>query len=237
MALAPAEGWLQIGELVFAFALSALIGLEREIRQKSAGLRTYTLVGTGSALFIIVSKHGFNNVLVPGLIVLDPSRVAAGIVAGIGFIGAGLIFVRHDSVRGLTTAAIIWMTAGIGMAAGAGLWLLALVVTGLHFVVVLLFPVIARHLPRTSRTETVVRVVYRRKKGILRTILEECTAHGFAVIGARTREDEADLDQRRAVEVSLELEGRQPPVQLGAALQDIDGVLEVSALDSLDGID
>lgn len=112
-----------------AFVLSSLIGLEREWRQKSAGLRTHTLVGMGAALFIIIGKYGFNDVLSDGRVILDPSRIAAGVVSGIGFIGGGLLFVRGDIVRGLTTAAIVWMTAAIGMACGAALVLLALAVT------------------------------------------------------------------------------------------------------------
>jgi putative Mg2+ transporter-C (MgtC) family protein len=140
-AAVSAQGWTQIGDIGVAFALSALIGLEREWHQKSAGLRTHTLVGMGAALIIIIGKYGFNDVLSDGRVILDPSRVAAGVVSGIGFIGGGLIFVRGDIVRGLTTAAIVWMTAAIGMACGAGLILLALVVTAAHFVVVFLFPV------------------------------------------------------------------------------------------------
>src|SRR6185437_9839476 len=96
------QSWIQLSEL--AFVLSALIGLEREMRQKSAGLRTYTLVGFSSALIMLVSKYGFTDVLEGGRIVLDPSRMAAQIVSGIGFIGGGVIFVRKDIVRGLTTA-------------------------------------------------------------------------------------------------------------------------------------
>ena len=103
------QGLKQFMELGAAFLLSALIGLERELRHKSAGLRTYTVVGTTAALFLLVSKYGFTDVLAPGLVVLDPSRVAAQIVTGIGFIGAGLIFVREDRVNGLTTAATIWL--------------------------------------------------------------------------------------------------------------------------------
>jgi putative Mg2+ transporter-C (MgtC) family protein len=101
------QSWLQLSELALAFVLSALIGLEREIRQKSAGLRTYTLVGVSSALIMLVSKYGFTDVLENGRVVLDPSRVAAQIVSGIGFIGGGVIFVRKDLVRGLTTASIV----------------------------------------------------------------------------------------------------------------------------------
>src|SRR5580693_3506327 len=119
------QGVKQFIELASAFLLSAAIGLEREVRQKSAGLRTYTVVGTTAALFLLISKYGFTDVLVDGKIVLDPSRVAAQIVTGIGFIGAGLIFVRGDRVQGLTTAATVWLVTAIGMACGAGLPLLA----------------------------------------------------------------------------------------------------------------
>ena len=142
----------QFIELGLAFFLSALIGLEREIRHKSAGLRTYTVVGTAAALFLLISKYGFTNVLIDGLVVLDPSRVAAQIVSGIGFIGAGLIFVGQDRVRGLTTAATVWLVTGIGMACGAGLPWLALASTGAYFIVALIFPLILRLIPGSADT-------------------------------------------------------------------------------------
>lgn len=85
---------------------------------------------------MLVSRYGFGNIIANNAIVLDPSRVAAQIVSGIGFIGGGLIFVQRDVVRGLTTAAIIWLTAAVGMACGAGLPLLALFVTAAHFLVI-----------------------------------------------------------------------------------------------------
>lgn len=141
------QGISQFVELGIAFLLSALIGLEREIRHKSAGLRTYTVVGTAAALFLLISKHGFTDVLVANRVVLDPSRVAAQIVTGIGFIGAGLIFVREDRVAGLTTAATVWLVTGIGMACGAGLPLLAVAATVAYFIVALVFPLILRALP------------------------------------------------------------------------------------------
>jgi putative Mg2+ transporter-C (MgtC) family protein len=141
------QGLRQFLELGCAFVLSASIGLEREIRRKSAGLRTYTVVGTSAALFLLISKYGFTDVLVDGRIVLDPSRVAAQIVTGIGFIGAGLIFVRGDRVAGLTTAATVWLVTGVGMACGAGLPLLAVAVTVAYFIVALIFPLFIRLLP------------------------------------------------------------------------------------------
>jgi putative Mg2+ transporter-C (MgtC) family protein len=146
------QGARQFIELGLAFLLSAVIGLEREIRHKSAGLRTYTVVGTAAALFLLVSKYGFTDVLIDSRIVLDPSRVAAQLVSGIGFIGAGLIFVDQNRVRGVTTAATVWLVTAIGMACGAGLPWLALAVTGAYFVVALVFPLILRVLPRSAGT-------------------------------------------------------------------------------------
>jgi putative Mg2+ transporter-C (MgtC) family protein len=177
----PGQGWLQLGELALTFGLSALIGLEREIRQKSAGLRTYTLVGFSAALIMLISKYGFMNILATDRIVLDPSRIAAQIVTGIGFIGGGLIFVRRDSVRGLTTAAIVWLTAAVGMACGAGLPVLALVVTGGHFIVVLGFPYIAARLPKSRWTPSLLQVSYQDGREILREVLLICTKYHFAV--------------------------------------------------------
>jgi putative Mg2+ transporter-C (MgtC) family protein len=145
------QGAKQFADLGCAFFLSAAIGLEREIRHKSAGLRTYTVVGTSAALFLPISKFGFMDVLANDRVVLDPSRVAAQIVTGIGFIGAGLIFVRGDRVNGLTTAATVWLVTAIGMACGANLLLLALVATFAYFVVALLFPLILRLLPGTQK--------------------------------------------------------------------------------------
>jgi putative Mg2+ transporter-C (MgtC) family protein len=147
------QGWMQLEELATAFILSALIGLEREFRQKSAGLRTYTIIGVAAALMMIVSKYGFGDVLRSGLVVLDPSRVAAQIVVGIGFIGGGVIFVGRNAVRGLTTAAIMWLTTGIGMACGSGLLLLAVVVTGAHFVVVIGFRWVEQRLPQARKND------------------------------------------------------------------------------------
>ena len=102
--------------------MGVLIGLEREYRAKEAGYRTHFLVALGSALMMIVSQYGFMEVLKTDLIRLDPSRIAAQVVSGIGFIGAGTIILQKQIVRGLTTAAGIWATSGIGLAVGAGMY-------------------------------------------------------------------------------------------------------------------
>jgi putative Mg2+ transporter-C (MgtC) family protein len=191
------QSWLQIEELALAFLLSALIGLEREFRQKSAGLRTYTLVGLASALIMLVSKYGFTNILENYRIVLDPSRIAAQIVSGIGFIGGGVIFVRKDIVRGLTTASTVWLVAAVGMACGGGLPILAMAVTVGHFIVVTLFPIIERKLPKSRWSPTRLQVSYRDGKGILRDILVVCTQQEFSVSRTMIHRDPHRQDGQR----------------------------------------
>ncbi|MCM3041962.1 MgtC/SapB family protein [Paenibacillus motobuensis] len=102
------------------------IGLERKNRMKEAGVRTHFVVSVGAALMIIVSKYGFQDQIGWSNLSLDPSRVAAGVVSGVGFLGAGMIFMQKNTVRGLTTAAGIWATAGIGMAVGAGMYFIGI---------------------------------------------------------------------------------------------------------------
>jgi putative Mg2+ transporter-C (MgtC) family protein len=115
-------GWDALLRLAVACGLGALIGFERELRDREAGIRTHLLVSLGSALFTIVSAFGFHEFLASGDAVVraDPSRIAAQIVTGIGFLGAGAIIREGLSVRGLTTAATLWVVAAIGMACGAG---------------------------------------------------------------------------------------------------------------------
>jgi len=112
--------WDFFFRLLVAGVLGAIIGLDREYRAKEAGFRTHFLVALGSALFMIVSKYGFWDILGNTGIGLDPSRIAAQVVSGIGFLGAGAIIIQKLFVRGLTTAAGIWATSAIGLAVGAG---------------------------------------------------------------------------------------------------------------------
>jgi putative Mg2+ transporter-C (MgtC) family protein len=114
--------------------LGSLVGLERHRADKAAGLRTHMLVGVGSSLFMIVSAYGFDQVIRPGHVVLDPSRVAAQVVSGIGFLGAGTILRRNTEVHGLTTAASVWAVSAVGLAAGGGLYLAAVASTALILV-------------------------------------------------------------------------------------------------------
>ena len=114
--------WDLIGRLALSALLGSFIGYERERLAWAAGLRTHMLVCVGSTLIMIVSAYGFSDVMSPG-VALDPSRMAAQVVSGIGFLGAGAIMARGEMVRGLTTAASVWSVAGIGLAVGSGLYI------------------------------------------------------------------------------------------------------------------
>jgi putative Mg2+ transporter-C (MgtC) family protein len=130
----PDISWLEMTlRLAVAAGLTGLIGLERELRERTAGLRTHMLVGVGSALFTIVSAYAWSDFVFSreGGTILDPTRIAAQIVTGIGFLGAGAIIRQGLSVRGLTTAAGLWVVAAIGMAAGAGFYAGALIATAI----------------------------------------------------------------------------------------------------------
>lgn len=131
-------------ELIFRCILAAvcglIIGLERKNRSKEAGIRTHLIVALGSALMMVVSKYGFFDILRYGAslgseIRLDPSRLASNIITGIGFLGAGTIFIRKQVINGLTTAAGLWSTAGIGMTIGAGMYIVGISITLFQFII------------------------------------------------------------------------------------------------------
>ena len=120
--------------LLVAGILGDVIGLDREYRAKEAGYSTHFLVSLGSALIMIVSQYGFQDIIKESSVTLDPSRVAAQVVSGIGFIGAGTIIFQKQIVRGLTTAAGLWATAGIGLAIGGGMYILGISATVLTLI-------------------------------------------------------------------------------------------------------
>ncbi|MBW8802850.1 MAG: magnesium transporter MgtC [Catenulispora sp. 13_1_20CM_3_70_7] len=217
------QDWTQLGELGLAFVLSVGIGLERELRNKSAGLRTHTIVGFGSALFMLVSKYGFTDVLRLG-VSLDPSRMAAQIVSGIGFIGGGLIFVRRDAVRGLTTAAAVWLTSGVGCAAGAGLPVLAIAATAGYFVVVFAFAPLVARLPASARAPASLRVDYVVGRGTLGRIMESSTEMGFVVLSVSTDRFVEGASLRMTVR------GQRRITDLAATLAEIEGVRSVGTV-------
>src|SRR6195952_3485936 len=124
-----------IGRLALAAVLGSFISLERERLLWAAGLRTHMLVCVGACLFMLVSTFGFFDVITHEHVVLDPSRIAAQVVSGIGFLGAGTILLRGEGVKGLTTAASLWAVAAIGLAVGSGLYVAALTTTVIVLVI------------------------------------------------------------------------------------------------------
>lgn len=122
--------------LIVSAVLGSLIGIERERLSWAAGLRTHMLVSVGSTLIMLVSAYGFSHILQSDKVVLDPSRMAAQVVSGIGFLGAGSILLRGEIIRGLTTAASLWTVAAIGLAVGGGMYVAA--VAGTLIVLIIL---------------------------------------------------------------------------------------------------
>ncbi|MFT3888684.1 MAG: MgtC/SapB family protein [Arachnia sp.] len=214
---------LQLVLVGIAFFLCALIGLERQFQHKSAGIRTHALVGLGSCVFTLISVEGFVY-LAEYEVTRDPSRIAAQIVSGVGFLGAGVIFVNRDVVRGLTTAASIWLAAAIGMACGAGLLPLAVAATALHFVAVLVVAPLARLMPRAGDRTTVV-VTYEDGRGVLRDLLHEATAMGCETTLINTRQ--AKLEGLKVVRAEMRFRSGPSLRDVMTQLSEVPGVLGV----------
>lgn len=215
--------------LVLAFVLSVVIGWERHRKLKSAGMRTHTLVGVGSAVFTLVSAYGFSSVT-SGAITFEPSRIAAQIVSGIGFLGAGLIFVRQNTVSGLTTAASIWATAAVGMACGAGSPALAIMATVLQLVAVTL---LGRRRGRRQgqRQQHTVVVRYRPGEGALARVLSVARHREASVVVIDSRLLERDgRPQRWEATVSVEPRAARME-QLLADFSDVPGIKRVRLVD------
>jgi putative Mg2+ transporter-C (MgtC) family protein len=203
------------GELLLRLGLSVAlcgaIGLERESRGQAAGLRTHILVGVGSTLFTLVSAYGFEHA--PGASP-DPTRIAAQIVSGIGFLGAGAIIRQGLTVRGLTTAAALWIVAAIGMAVGAGYYLGAVVTTALILVALVGFRRLRPTLMSHLRTDFVLLEVQLDREGKLGDVLSVLGTRGATVEGMES-EREGDFQ-------SIRLELLVPPGrELGSAMEEI----------------
>ena len=215
------ELWVQVEYLVRIFVvacLGLLIGSERKNRNKSAGIRTHVIVALGAALIMVVSKYGFMDVEKA-----DAARVAAQVVSGIGFLGAGVIFVRNNLVNGLTTAAGIWATAGVGLALGAGMYVVgissALLVLLIQFVMhrVAYFADVA--------SGGLIRMTLVKQEGIVQSMEDYLQREKLSVISVKINKTKKD-------EVKLEFDVVFPPgykkTKLLARLVEMDDVLAVS---------
>jgi putative Mg2+ transporter-C (MgtC) family protein len=211
--------------LALAATLGGLIGVERELRERQAGLRTHLLVALGSGLFTIVGAYGFHEFLDSGASVVrtDPTRIAAQIVTGIGFLGAGAIIRQGLSVRGLTTAATLWVVAAVGMAAGAGYYSVAVITTGLVLIALYPLRIIAYRMLIRFRPEDgrlLVEIPAGQPPGQLIDELER--------IGARIESLEVSQEgDRRRLELDVALPRETRAAGVVARIAELENVAEV----------
>jgi putative Mg2+ transporter-C (MgtC) family protein len=218
----PDISWLDVlARIALAGALGGLVGLEREIRERAAGMRTHLLVAVGAAVFTIVSAYAWRDFVASGAVRFDPTRIAAQIVSGIGFLGAGAIIRQGLSIRGLTTAATLWVVAALGMAAGAGYWSAAIAGTALVLFALWPLRILGRRFLvrfRQARQRLIVDVPSGAGAGAVLTALEEAGAQASAL--------EFEEDQgRRRLAVDVRLSPRATPTAVVARLMDVEGVL------------
>jgi putative Mg2+ transporter-C (MgtC) family protein len=222
--MGPGDLVLRLGT---AALLGSLIGLERQRLDKTAGLRTHMLVSVGSALVMIVSSYGFGQVLDPGRVVLDPSRVAAQVVSGIGFLGAGTIVVRGASVHGLTTAAGVWAVSGIGLAAGGALYLAATAATAIMLVILAIIKPIEDRLRGHGHGEWHVLSLTVTEPFAMDSLASRFRNAGVEFLGVRVRDGEKPGE--RAIELTCGAAPASAILRLAADLKSIAGVREVAS--------
>jgi putative Mg2+ transporter-C (MgtC) family protein len=222
----PSLGWDEaLLRIVLAAVLGGAIGFERELREREAGLRTHMLVAIGSALFTIVSAYGFHAFLASGAGVVraDPSRIAAQIVTGIGFLGAGAIIRQGLSVRGLTTAATLWVVAAIGLAVGAGYYSGAVVSTAVVLVSLWPLRLLAFRIVRRFRPEDGRLLVELPAGAGPGAVIDEIERAGARI---ETIEVSQEGDRRR-LELDVELPGAGGAPELVARVAEVEHVAEV----------
>jgi putative Mg2+ transporter-C (MgtC) family protein len=222
----PDISWAEVAlRLVLAAVLGGAVGLERELREREAGLRTHLLVSVGAAVFTLVSAYGFSDFQYGSRegITLDPTRIAAQIVTGIGFLGAGAIIRQGLSIRGLTTAATLWVVAAIGLASGAGYYSVALIGTAL--VLFSLYPLrilayrgLVRIRPEEGRL-----LVSLPPGGSAASVLEELERAGMRVDTLKIDEGQDE----RVVVAEVKTPDRNEGAALVDRLRDVEGVRRV----------
>jgi putative Mg2+ transporter-C (MgtC) family protein len=213
--------------LTVAAILGGLVGLERERLEWAAGMRTHALVSLGSALFMVVSIFGFSDILNERHVILDPSRVAAQVASGIGFIGAGTIIFRREVVKGLTTAASIWAVAAVGLAVGGGMFLAAGSATLLALVLLVLARPIKRRLFPNRKEARRVRLLVGRGTPLaeLREEIEASEVPLERIVvrpGSSADEDDAELVLGKGSR-------KEELLSLMDALRRVSGVREVNS--------
>ena len=224
------QEWEICLRLVLSCIMGGIIGYERQMRHKSAGLRTNMLVALGSCLIMLLSQSLYDNV--EGKTNADPARLAAQVVSGIGFLGAGAIMKEGLTVTGLTTAATLWVVAGVGMAGGAGFYFAAGGTTGVVFLILWNLSHLDAWVDHDRILSLSIHTVDRAGQ-IMRisACIEDLHLRSRGV-KVRTDEDEADADGERRIYLNFEVYNRSglKPAFIIDALRQIDGVLRVDVL-------
>lgn len=194
--------WTMVIRLLVATALGALIGIEREYHAKEAGVRTHLLVALGACLFMILSIYGFDLMLGRDHVSFDPSRIASQVVTGIGFIGAGTIILQKQMVRGLTTAAGLWVTAAIGLACGTGMYVIAVVTTVIALASLGLINVFLPYVSQCDRRITFLVEDY----GVLTEVLENLRHEKITVLNYEMHKDAEENNGKMLVSLEIRMQ-------------------------------
>ena len=212
--------WDFVLRLLAATAMGAAIGFEREYHAKEAGLRTHLLVALGSCLFMILSIYGFDFMLGYDNVSFDPSRIAAQVVTGIGFIGAGTIILQKQVVRGLTTAAGLWVTAAIGLACGNGMYWVALITT---VIVLVSLGLINVYLPYFSQKEHTVTFLVE-DYTILTEVMENLYREKITVLNYEMHKDAEENNGKMLVSLEIRMKRYNNIKEISAILKNFEKV-------------
>ena len=200
--------------------MGAAIGLEREYHAKEAGIRTHLLVAVGSCLFMILSAYGFDAFLAKDHVSFDPSRIASQVVTGIGFIGAGTIIFQKQMVRGLTTAAGLWVTAAIGLACGIGMYMIAVVSTALVLISLGLLNIYMPYFAQRERTITFLVDDYH----VLTEVMENLRHEKITILNYEMHKDADENDGKMLVSVEIRVKKYDNIKEIAAILRNFEKV-------------
>lgn len=206
--------------LLVATVMGAAIGIEREYHAKEAGIRTHLLVAMGSCLFMILSIYGFDLMLSRDHVSFDPSRIASQVVTGIGFIGAGTIILQKQAVRGLTTAAGLWVTAAIGLACGNGMFLIAGITTVLVLVSLGVINVYMPYFSQKERTITFAVEDY----NILSDILENLKKEKITILNYEMHKEATEENKKMIVSIEVRMRKYDNPKEIISIIKNFKNV-------------
>lgn len=214
--------WQMVLRLIVAAILGGIVGLEREGEEKPAGLRTHVLVCCGSALLMLISNYAFD----PNVTPRDPGRIAAQVVSGIGFLGAGTILHEGITIRGLTTAASLWMIAAIGLACGAGMFLVAFLSTAITMIALVTFQNWEKRISNSNNQERrFLRIVMRDEENSLSNLMQFLADRQAKVKNLDVKNDR--FNKQLVVELNLKVAKESSTNLLVADMNELPGIISI----------